>query len=78
MKRDTAQLILNFACANGQSVSLTVRKPIEGVDCALLHQVAQEVIHVGALSDTTGSPALELVSARMVRKKWHTVCVTDN
>lgn len=78
MNRDTTQLILNFSCANGQSVSLTVRKPIEGVDCALLHQVAQEVIRIGTLSDTTGSPARELASARIVRKKWHAVCVMDN
>ena len=78
MNRDTTQLILNFSCANGQGVSLTVRKPIEGIDSALLHQVAQEVIRIGTLSDTTGSPALELTSARIVRKKWHAVCVMDN
>ena len=78
MSRDTTQLVLIFTCANGQSVSLTVRKPIEGIDSTLLHQVAHEVIQYGVLSDTTSSPVKELSHARISRKRWHAVCVKDN
>lgn len=78
MSRDSTQLVLIFTCANGQSVSLTVRKPIEGIDSTLLHQVAQEVIQYGVLSDTTSSPVKELSHARLIRKRWHAVRVKDN
>ena len=73
MDKTVRQLNLTFACAKGGEVQICVRSPKDDVDGALLHQVAQKIVAIGALSDTKGNPVSELITARMVRKKWEPV-----
>lgn len=78
MDKTVRQLNLTFSCAKGGEVLINVRNPKDNVDGTLLHEVAQKVVAIGALSDTKGNPVSELTMARMVRKKWEPVFSNDS